>query len=84
MTYQLLNNIESLTILITIAYLKIAPLFTFLQNTMSNSKMIVVSNRLPFVLKRESENGDLSRKSSAGGLVTAVAPVVVQCDGKYS
>ena len=50
---------------------------------MSNSKMIVVSNRLPFVLKRESENGDLSRKSSAGGLVTAVAPVVVQCDGKY-
>ena len=45
------------------------------------NSMIVVSNRLPFVLVRH-EDGSLTRKSSAGGLVTAVAPVVVQCNGK--
>lgn len=44
------------------------------------SAMIVVSNRLPFVLKRD-EDGILHRKASAGGLVTAVAPVVIDCDG---
>lgn len=43
--------------------------------------MIVVSNRLPFVLKRNEENEKLERIASAGGLVTAVAPVVVQTKG---
>jgi trehalose 6-phosphate synthase/phosphatase len=44
--------------------------------------MIVVSNRLPFVLKRE-QDGILSRHSSAGGLVTAMAPVVKKHNGKW-
>ncbi|XP_059086503.1 uncharacterized protein LOC131883147 isoform X2 [Tigriopus californicus] len=44
------------------------------------ASLIVVSNRLPFVLKRE-EDGTLTRKASAGGLVTAVAPVVVDNHG---
>ena len=42
--------------------------------------MIVVSNRLPFVLK-DNEDGTLSRHPSAGGLVTAMAPIVCDCDG---
>uniref|UniRef100_A0A1B6M5T0 Uncharacterized protein n=2 Tax=Graphocephala atropunctata TaxID=36148 RepID=A0A1B6M5T0_9HEMI len=42
--------------------------------------IIVVSNRLPFVLKR-NDKGELQRTASAGGLVTAVAPVVVRCKG---
>ena len=48
---------------------------------MTNSSLIVVSNRLPFVLKRRDDN-TLYRKPSAGGLVTAVAPVMVQSGGK--
>ena len=67
--------------------------------------LIVVSNRLPFVLVRK-ENGNLARKfryarerklfryiifyrifilltKSAGGLVTAVAPVVARCSGLW-
>lgn len=44
------------------------------------SSLIVVSNRLPFVLQKD-QDGELHRKSSAGGLVTAVAPVVVQSGG---
>ncbi|KAK2709670.1 uncharacterized protein LOC136027360 [Artemia franciscana] len=47
-----------------------------------NNSLIVVSNRLPFVLKRGS-NGVLQRSHSAGGLVTAVAPVVTKCNGKW-
>ena len=47
-----------------------------------STSLIVVSNRLPFVLKR-NEDDSLVRKSSAGGLVTAVAPVVVQSGGKH-
>ena len=46
----------------------------------SASSLIVVSNRLPFVL-RKKEDGTLYRTSSAGGLVTAVAPVMVQSGG---
>jgi trehalose 6-phosphate synthase/phosphatase len=53
---------------------------------MANSEvkeaLIVVSNRLPFVLTRK-EDGTLYRKFSAGGLVTAVAPVVVRCGGVW-
>jgi len=44
--------------------------------------LIVVSNRLPFVLYR-NKDGELKRKASAGGLVTAVAPVVVDCGGLW-
>lgn len=47
-----------------------------------SNPMIVVSNRLPFVLTRNSK-GELERKSSAGGLVTAVAPVVIDCQGVW-
>ena len=46
------------------------------------TKMIVVSNRLPFVLKR-NENGELTREASTGGLVTTVAPVVVKSGGTW-
>ncbi|XP_039285067.1 alpha,alpha-trehalose-phosphate synthase [UDP-forming] isoform X2 [Nilaparvata lugens] len=46
----------------------------------AGGKIIVVSNRLPFVLKRDA-SGNLSRHASAGGLVTAVAPVVVRNKG---
>ncbi|XP_037075423.1 alpha,alpha-trehalose-phosphate synthase [UDP-forming]-like [Pollicipes pollicipes] len=49
---------------------------------MSSSAMIVVSNRLPFIL-REAEDGTLHRKQCAGGLVTAVAPVVVESGGLW-
>lgn len=45
-----------------------------------NAPLIVVSNRLPFVLQRLPD-GTLIRKNSAGGLVTAVAPVVIDCKG---
>lgn len=46
----------------------------------ATGSIIVVSNRLPFVLKR-NEKGQLERKASAGGLVTAVAPVVIRAKG---
>lgn len=52
------------------------------QETVTASSLIVVSNRLPFVLQKD-DCGNLSRKSSAGGLVTAVAPVVVQSGGTF-
>ncbi|XP_045768710.1 alpha,alpha-trehalose-phosphate synthase [UDP-forming] [Maniola jurtina] len=47
----------------------------------SKGSMIVVSNRLPFILKRNETTGELERKASAGGLVTAVAPVVIRGKG---
>ncbi len=50
---------------------------------LSFPSLIVVSNRLPFVLKRDPSSGQFSRQSSAGGLVTAVAPVVVQSGGLW-
>ncbi|XP_039302251.1 alpha,alpha-trehalose-phosphate synthase [UDP-forming] isoform X1 [Solenopsis invicta] len=49
----------------------------------SNGSMIVLSNRLPFVLKRNDTTGQLERKASAGGLVTAVAPVVISGKGVW-
>ncbi|KAF0307904.1 Bifunctional trehalose-6-phosphate synthase/phosphatase [Amphibalanus amphitrite] len=52
------------------------------ETIMSSSAMIVVSNRLPFIL-REAEDGTLHRKQCAGGLVTAVAPVVVESGGLW-
>ncbi|KAG5896540.1 hypothetical protein JTB14_030744 [Gonioctena quinquepunctata] len=48
----------------------------------SSGSMIVVSNRLPFVLQR-LKDGTLVRKASAGGLVTAVAPVVINGGGLW-
>lgn len=42
------------------------------------SSLVVVSNRLPFTLARCPATGALARKPAAGGLVTAVAPVVIQ------
>lgn len=47
-----------------------------------NGPLIVVSNRLPFVLHRQPD-GNLVRRANAGGLVTAVAPVVVECKGLW-
>lgn len=47
-----------------------------------NAPLIVVSNRLPFVLNKR-DDGTLERKASAGGLVTAVAPVVIECKGLW-
>ena len=44
------------------------------------SNLIVISNRLPFTLKRDSA-GNIRRILSAGGLVTAVAPVFVKSKG---
>ena len=48
----------------------------------SQSRLIVVSNRLPFTLRR-SEAGVLQRQPAAGGLVTAVAPVVISSRGVW-
>nr|QOU11567.1 trehalose-6-phosphate synthase [Diaphorina citri] len=48
--------------------------------TSNTGRIICVSNRLPFVLKRK-EDGSLTRIASAGGLVTAVAPVIIQGNG---
>ncbi|CAF0707028.1 unnamed protein product [Brachionus calyciflorus] len=42
--------------------------------------LIIVSNRLPFVINL-NENGEPVRKNSAGGLVTALAPSVVKFYG---
>nr|APZ77037.1 trehalose-6-phosphate synthase [Gampsocleis gratiosa] len=54
-----------------------------MSEAVSSGSMIVVSNRLPFVLKRNEATGRLERKASAGGLVTAVAPVVIQGNGLW-
>ncbi|XP_046407165.1 alpha,alpha-trehalose-phosphate synthase [UDP-forming]-like [Ischnura elegans] len=51
-------------------------------SSQSSAPLIVVSNRLPFVLTRNAQ-GKLERKQSAGGLVTAVAPVVIDCKGLW-
>ena len=45
--------------------------------------LIVVSNRLPFIITKNPLTVDVERKSSAGGLDTAIAPVVAQCKGKW-
>ena len=46
----------------------------------TSSSLVVLSNRLPFTLQR-GEDGGIRRVAAAGGLVTAVAPVVVQSKG---
>ena len=50
--------------------------------SMASSSLIVVSNRLPFTLGSDSD-GSLRRRPAAGGLVTAVAPVVIQSKGVW-
>ena len=52
--------------------------------SMTSSSLIVVSNRLPFTLGVSPDSdGSLRRKPAAGGLVTAVAPVVIQSKGVW-
>lgn len=48
----------------------------------SSGSMIVVSNRLPFVLQR-NKDGNLVRISGAGILMTVVAPVVINDGGLW-
>nr|BAH28884.1 trehalose-6-phosphate synthase alpha [Polypedilum vanderplanki]BAH28886.1 trehalose-6-phosphate synthase alpha [Polypedilum vanderplanki] len=55
---------------------------TAAEQSAPKSKLIVVSNRLPFVLKKDI-SGKLYRQASAGGLVTAVAPVVIKGKGQW-
>ncbi|KAH8339391.1 hypothetical protein KR074_004033 [Drosophila pseudoananassae] len=49
----------------------------------TKASLIVVSNRLPFVLIRNAETQELERRASAGGLVTAVCPVVIKGSGLW-
>jgi trehalose-6-phosphate synthase len=51
--------------------------------TSLSSALIVVSNRLPFTLEKDKD-GRIRRRAAAGGLGTAVAPVVVQSKGKLA
>jgi len=44
--------------------------------------LIIVSNRLPFVIGQD-ENGNFKRVSSAGGLVTALTPLVIKSNGYW-
>ncbi|CAB4059945.1 TPS [Lepeophtheirus salmonis] len=53
------------------------------KNGNNDKNLVVVSYRLPFVLEKNKETGELVRKASAGGLVTAVAPVVARSNGKW-
>jgi len=48
----------------------------------STSPMIVVANRLPFIVGKDDQ-GNMVRMQCAGGLVTAVAPVVVETGGLW-
>lgn len=56
---------------------------TTVSSVAASGKLIVVANRLPFILKKNAETGKWERKASAGGLVTAVAPVVIQGNGLW-
>ena len=49
---------------------------------MPGHSLTVVSNRLPFTVTRHPD-GHLTRQPAAGGLVTAVAPVVIQSQGVW-
>ncbi|XP_027214152.2 uncharacterized protein [Penaeus vannamei] len=49
----------------------------------ATSPMVVVANRLPFIVQKNAETGQFERKQCAGGLVTAVAPVVVETNGLW-
>ena len=47
-----------------------------------NSNIMVVSNRLPFILKK-SADGKIEIGQGAGGLVTAMAPILKDRGGKW-
>ena len=49
---------------------------------MNLKPLLVVSNRLPFVIKNDN-NGNPVRCNSAGGLVTALTPLVVKSNGYW-
>lgn len=50
-------------------------------NTMGSMRLVVVSNRLPIVLRREGDG--FTVKPGAGGLVTALAPVLKNRGGLW-
>ena len=45
--------------------------------------LVIVSNRLPFVVNTEPDTGKLVRRNSAGGLVTALTPLVIKSNGYW-
>lgn len=45
--------------------------------------LIIVSNRLPFVVSIDEKTGEAKRSNSAGGLVTALAPLVAKTQGYW-
>ena len=45
--------------------------------------LIIVSNRLPFVVTVDEKTGEAKRSNSAGGLVTALAPLVAKTQGYW-
>ena len=47
------------------------------------SSLVVVSNRLPFTVSPPQPDGSYQRQPAAGGLVTAVAPVVIKTRGLW-
>ncbi len=49
---------------------------------MDKNNIIIVSNRLPFILKK-TENGEVEVKQGAGGLVTAMAPILRKGNGVW-
>ena len=50
--------------------------------SVTTSSLVVVSNRLPFTVGRQPD-GEVQRVPAAGGLVTAVAPVVLRTRGLW-
>jgi trehalose 6-phosphate synthase/phosphatase len=49
----------------------------------ATGRLIVVSNRLPFSLKRGDDNGAWAAQRSAGGLATAMDPLLKQTGGMW-
>ena len=50
---------------------------------MVKTNLIIASNRLPFVVKIDEKTGESQRSNSAGGLVTALAPLVAKTQGYW-
>lgn len=48
-----------------------------------NRKLLIASNRLPFVVTADEKTGESKRSNSAGGLVTALAPLVAKTQGYW-
>src|SRR5258708_7578342 len=53
-----------------------------IETPIAHQRLIVISNRLPIILKREPTGG-LEVKSGTGGLVTALAPVLKNRGGVW-